>query len=474
MGMDTRAAVAETTGAVACSAVPPLTQVRQLLESFRQTDRSASSDEARLAWVDEIRDLERRVTALSAVLVAEADEAGSAMRARHTRLEDWMARSGQQTPKEASGAVWTARVLERRPAVRDAAAGGRITLGQAKAIGEALDALPTSLDRDQRQEAERLILVRAEHAPAEKLRTMTDGILREVAPEQTDSPEARAEKLEQRDLRARARRRLWFGPETDGSIEFGGSLPVVAGRRLQGMVQAVADRRYRAAKDTHDRRALQETPQQRAADALVGIVDAAQAVERGDAGGAGVSSGAVQLQVLIPYTDLLDRTAASGLLTDGTPLSAGELRVLACDADLVPSVLGSESEVLDLGRTVRLAPPALRRAIGLRDGGCAFPGCTTPMRHCDLHHVEPWQEGGPTDRANVVALCRVHHALCEPRPPTMGSDGVMAVPDGWEVRIDRRGLPEFLPPSAVDPARTPLRRVGHAATLFDHAPPGAP
>lgn len=444
-----------------------------MVEQFRGTDRSGASDEDRLVWVDEVRDLGRRISALAAVLVAEADEAGSALRARHTRLEDWMARSGQETPREASGVVWAARALERRPSVRDAAATGQITLLQAKAIGEALDALPASLERHQRVAAEQLILAEAAHQPAETLRTMTEKVLRQVAPDQADGPDERAARLEARDQRARARRKLWFGPESDGSIEFGGSLPVVAGRRLQGMVQAVADRRYRAAKDRHDRGALQETPQQRAADALVGIVDAAQAVERGQADGSGVSAGAVQLQVLIPYTDLLDRAAASGRLMDGTPLSAGELRVMACDADLVPAVLGTESEVLDLGRTVRLASPALRRAIGLRDGGCAFPGCTTSIRHCDLHHVEPWQSGGRTDRNNIVALCRVHHTLCEPRPPTMGDDGRPLVPDGWDVRIDRHGLPEFLPPAAVDPARTPIRRVGHAATLFDHAPPSA-
>ncbi|MHB1009089.1 MAG: HNH endonuclease signature motif containing protein [Propionibacteriaceae bacterium] len=470
--MDGTAAVSTLTAQVTRSATcASFERIRTLLEAFRQTDRTAASDEDRLAWVDEIRDLGRRVTALTAVLVAEADEAGSAMRARHTRLEDWMARSGQETPREASSAVWAARALERRPAVRDAAAGGHITIGQAKAIGEALDALPTSLDRASRTAAEQLMLHEAQHAPAEKLRTMTDRILRQVAPEKSDSPEQRAAKLAERDVRARSRRRLWFGPETDGSIEFGGSLPVVAGRRLQSMVQAVSDRRYRAAKDSRDRRAMQETPQQRAADALVEILDAAAAGHSGDPQPPSIPVATAQLQVLIPYQDLLDRAAASGVLSDGTPLSAGELRVLACDADLIPAVLGSASEVLDLGRRVRLAPPSLRRAIGLRDGGCAFPGCTTPMRHCDLHHVRPWQEGGRTEQGNLVALCRVHHALCEPRPPTTGADGTSQVHDGWDVRIDRRGLPEFLPPLAIDPGRTPVRRTGHAATLFDHDQP---
>jgi hypothetical protein len=442
--------------------------LREALEEIRTADRSAVRDEVRLTWIDEIRDIGRRVTALTSVLVAEADEAGSAMRARHTRLEDWMARTGQETPREASGAVWAARSLERRPTVRDAAAQGQISVGQAKAIGEALDALPTGLDSRQRGQAEKLILDEASHMPSEKLRTMTDTLLRQVAPELTDTAEARAEKLAARDQRAHSRRRLWFGPETDGSIEFGGSLPVVAGRQLQGLVQTLSDRAYRSARDTRNRVALQATPKQRAADALIDILGAAEAVENGHDKSTSLPVGGAQFQVLIPYQDLLDRSAASGLLTDGTPLSAGELRMLACGADLIPTVLGTDSQVLDFGQVVRLAPPPLRRAVGLRDGGCAFPGCTTPIRHCDLHHVRPWQEGGPTNRDNIVALCRVHHALCEPRPPTTSPEGQLQVHDGWDVRIDTRGLPEFLPPAALDPARTPIRRTGHAATLFDH------
>jgi hypothetical protein len=296
---------------------------------------------------------------------------------------------------------------------------------------------------------------------------MSDAILRQVAPDQLDSPEARAEKLAARDQRARSRRRLWFGPETDGSLEFGGSLPVVAGRRLQGLVQTLSDRAYRSAKDTRNRPVLQDTPQQRAADALIEVVTAAEAVESGASTSASIPSGAAQIQVLIPYADLLDRAAASGVLADGTRLSAGELRLLACSAELIPAVLGTDSQVLDVGRAHRLAPPALRRMLGLRDGGCAFPGCTTPMRHCDVHHVTPWQLGGPTDRDNTVALCRVHHALCEPAPPTIGADGETIPVDSWEVRIDGRGLPEFIPPGALDPGRVPIRRLGHAATLFD-------
>jgi hypothetical protein len=267
---------------------------------------------------------------------------------------------------------------------------------------------------------------------------------------------------------------LRFGPETDGSIEFWGNVPVVDGRRLQQLVQAIADRDYRAAKDTHDWLRLRETPQQRLADALLTLVQVAEAVENPDAsaspnpGAVRVPTGAAQLMVIVPYERLLDRACERGVLMDGTAVSPGELRRLSCQADLVPVVLGTGSTVLDVGRRHRLAPAALRLAVSIRDGGCAFPGCTVQMWHCDVHHVIPWQLGGPTELGNAVALCQPHHALVEPAPPLPLPDGRVEAVDQWEVRIDSRGLPEFVPPLAADPTRTPIRRIAsHVQELLD-------
>jgi len=443
------------------------------LETVRVADRTMASDGERLTWIEKVTDAERRVSALKAVLIGEADEAGSAMRARHTPLRDWLAGSGQESPRRAAAAVWKARELEQRPRVRDAATSGRISLEQAAAINEALNGLPTDLDKAQQQHAEDLILVAATHTSPEKLRTMAESLVTHVAPTRAETPEQRAARLEARDARARARRCLRFGPETDGSIDFSGSLPVLDGRRLQQLVQAIADRGYRAAKDIRDRKRLQETPQQRLADALCNVVTAAGATTSTPHGtaepsGVRVPTGAAQLMVVIPYEQLLDRACERGVLMDGTAVSPGELRLLACQADLIPVVLGTDSTVLDVGRVHRLAPPALRLAVALRDGGCAFPGCTMPMWHCDVHHVTPWQLGGPTTLGNVVALCQPHHSLVEPAPPMRLPDGTFRTVDQWQVRIDSRGLPEFIPPEAVDPTQIPIRQIAsHAQTLLD-------
>lgn len=66
------------------------------------------------------------------------------------------------------------------------------------------------------------------------------------------------------------------------------------------------------------------------------------------------------------------------VLADGQPIPAGQARRLACDAAVIPVVLGSGSEPLDIGRQSRVVPTGLRRALHLRDGGCRFAGCDRP------------------------------------------------------------------------------------------------
>lgn len=83
-------------------------------------------------------------------------------------------------------------------------------------------------------------------------------------------------------------------------------------------------------------------------------------------------------------------------LDTGGQLSAADARRLACDAGVVPMVLGSDSMPLDVGREQRLATAALRDALAQRDQGCAFPACGRPPRYCQAHHIVPWLDGGDT------------------------------------------------------------------------------
>ena len=133
------------------------------------------------------------------------------------------------------------------------------------------------------------------------------------------------------------------------------------------------------------------------------------------------------------------------LLGTGEPIAASTLRQLLCDADIMPTVLGSRSAVLDVGRAQRLVTPAIRAALEIRDGGCVFPGCDKAPNACHAHHIVPWWAGGMTALWNLVLVCPHHHGIVEP-----GHDPAA---DRWQVRLRDDGTPEVLPPRRVDRAQ---------------------
>ena len=152
-----------------------------------------------------------------------------------------------------------------------------------------------------------------------------------------------------------------------------------------------------------------------------------------------------------PADHATDRTGHHPIghaILDGIgPINAASARRLACDARVIPVVLGSRSEPLDLGRASYTVPTALRRALILRDKGCAFPGCDRTNRWCHSHHIRHWADGGTTEPDNLVLLCGRHHRLIHHSQ--------------WQCTITH-GRPEFRPPTFIDPAQQPRHNVVHA------------
>lgn len=148
----------------------------------------------------------------------------------------------------------------------------------------------------------------------------------------------------------------------------------------------------------------------RRADALLEVV------RRGvSSPGEAPKSDKAQVHVMIPLATLLEGVHGGGVTTGGEVLPPSVVRRMACDAGIVPVVLGGAGEVLELGRSVRLFTPGQRRAVWLRDGACTFPGCTVPAPWCDAHHVDWWSRGGGTDVANAALLCQRHHTRVHTR-----------------------------------------------------------
>ena len=92
------------------------------------------------------------------------------------------------------------------------------------------------------------------------------------------------------------------------------------------------------------------------------------------------------------------------------------VRRLACDAEIIPVVLGTRGEVLDVGRTTRTVTVPIWHALVARDRHCAFPGCTRPPVMCHAHHIRHWADHGPTRLDNLVLLCGHHHRIIHHTP----------------------------------------------------------
>ncbi|WP_416399569.1 HNH endonuclease signature motif containing protein [Burkholderia sp. LFS038] len=112
------------------------------------------------------------------------------------------------------------------------------------------------------------------------------------------------------------------------------------------------------------------------------------------------------------------------------------MRKIACDADIIPILLGSEGRILDIGRTTRIFPPHIRKAITARDQGCTFPNCTIPAPWCEAHHTTYWSHGGPTNTDNGTLLCTHHHHLIHK--------------EQWTIHM-QTGIPWFIPPTPHRP-----------------------
>src|SRR6195952_3401788 len=170
---------------------------------------------------------------------------------------------------------------------------------------------------------------------------------------------------------------------------------------------------------------------QRRVDGLRLLAKKALKMDDGQVGGT-----AVTMLVTIPFDALKSGLGTAQLPDCGTEITASVARMLAADAEIIPVVLGGKSQPLDLGVGRRFFSEAQRRAMVIRDGGCAGPGCDAPPSWCDGAHIKP-AGYGPTDLDNGVLLCWRCHLLHDQQ--------------GWQLeRIDSRWW--WTPPPRVDPS----------------------
>jgi hypothetical protein len=308
------------------------------------------------------------------------------------------------------------------PATAAELTAGELGPGHLRVITAIMRRIPQSADPAAVELAEQTLASSARRFDPAALARIGERLLAYLDP---DGPEPADEPEQARELRVRT--------GSDGTVSLNGRLDPEGGARVLEVLNSLNGRRP-PVEGMPDLR----SPARHNADALVEAMSSLLAA--GDLPARGGQR--PHLVLTMPLRDLIEGLG-SAVLDTGGRLSAAEARRLACDACVVPMVLGSDSMPLDVGRQQRLATTALRDALAQRDRGCSFPSCGRPPRYCHAHHIRSWLDGGETKLTNLCLLCEAHYVIVHRQ--------------GWHIRLDVRGHPEFTLPKAVDPTRTPLR-----------------
>lgn len=248
------------------------------------------------------------------------------------------------------------------------------------------------------------------------------------------------------DERAMRKRGFRVGRAHDGLIPVSGDLlPEVAARLIRLFDAHLAPRSAGGILTDVERadlatQAESRTSDQQRHDVVAAIVDtAARSGEHPSIGGAPPT-----VLVSVRASDLESGRGAG--YADGVeaPVSMRAVRHMMCTGGIQKVAFDDAGRIIRLGSPERCFTPQQRRAITVRDGGCLIPGCTVPAAWCEIHHVIPDSDGGPTHPYNGVLLCWFHHRSIDT--------------SGWGIRM-RRGVPQVCPPRWLDPGGT-----WHAAT----------
>ncbi|MEU1246198.1 DUF222 domain-containing protein [Micromonospora arida] len=409
-----------------------LAQVGGAVDDCAETALWALSDDELLASLDATQVLAQRLAAIQLGLVRELDGRGVAIAQGASSTAVWLRERLRLSGRSARQLVQLATTIDAAPpAVRDALLSGAISVEQGRVVAETVAALPVEAGPEVADKATQLLITWADRFDPTSLSRLGERVLAHVAPELADQAELKA--LERATERAEARRHVTLSEQQNGQVRLSGNLDTETASLLREAIDPLC-----APAGEHDDR----SPGQRRADALGEICRLAlRTGQLPDNGG-----DRPQLVVTVSLEELVNGVRA-GTLETGTRLTPGAVRRLACDAGVLPVVLDGNSQVLDVGRQRRLFTGPVRRALVLRDGGCAFPGCDRPPRWCDGHHIRHWADGGVTALGNAVLLCGYHHRFIHR--------------GDWTVRLAADGRPEFLPPSWLDPLRTPRRNLYH-------------
>ncbi len=365
---------------------------------------------------------------LRVLVSADRNEVGAESGATSTAT--WMAEATGSSPADCFRDVHLAHALDQDfDATRRSLAGGEIDSERAGAVVRAVTALTDEHDDlppGTRAAAEAHLLGLARVHDARTLRRLGKRLFEVVCPEAADEREGRT--LAQEEERARRLASLTLHDNGDGTAEGRFRLPTLHARLLKRALESLT-----SPARTEERRQEPVAGTRPSYSTVLGR-GLMELLERHlDVGSLPGSAGSPFTVVVTVNLEALQSGLGVAVLDTGDRMSAGQARRLACEAGLIPMVLGGESMPLDLGRERRLFSKHQRIALAQRFGGCAGLTCDRPPSQTEVHHLDPWHRGGRTDLARGIPLCSAHHEMAD-HPQTWQ----MTTRSDGRVRFSRR------------------------------------
>jgi hypothetical protein len=420
-----------------------LGQVRGLLDDLADAG-VWSLDDARLeVRLGQALAVRAGVDEVIARLVGQVDDRDLARTAGASSTQAYLMARLRMSRSAAAETLAQARSMtDATEPTRTAWAAGEISAEQAHLIGRAVARLGPGCDPDAVERGQHHLIGHAQTLSMAQLHLVANRLVEVVDPDGAD--QALAAQLEAEETRARHATVFRGRRGPDGIARFTGKIPNLHYDMLTKALDAITSPRRPDNQPTATATpASAEQPQRLGYGQRLGLAfcDLIEHLPTSQLPQHGVAN--ATLVVTIDETRL--RTGlGTATLDTGATISAGQARRLACNAAILPIVLGGDSAILDLGTSQRLFNRHQRLALATRDHGCIWPSCDRPPAWCEAHHTTPWNQAGPTNLANGCLLCPYHHHLLHTN-------------QGWTLHTAPDGITEVIPPPSIDPRQQPTR-----------------
>lgn len=391
--------------APASAGLASLTGLHASIDALQMLSTEVDPDTA----VAELDRAIRRLESVKLRVVAAADQTSVAARTGLADTGSWLARRTNAGSARAAADVRLATALDRpgpgasRPCA-DALAQGDLSTEHARVIVQATQQLPTGLAPEAVTAVEASLVEKASRLSPDQLRRVARRALATVEPDEKVVDRHEDALLRDQEAQALARTRLTWHDNGDGTVAGHFVVPSVAAAILTKTIQAMTSPRRAHLGASSAQAGEPDARRDWAHQSGLAFVELLEHLPTDRLHG----KVAATVVVTLDHAHLVEALGAA--TTDcGDDLSAGQARRLACNAGILPAVLGGASLPLDLGRANRLFTEAQRVALGLTQRTCAADGCDRPYSWTEIHHLRPWSAGGPTDLSNAIGLCGFHH-----------------------------------------------------------------